>query len=222
MPATLPSESSRESSGNLGDVAPAPPQTQNGANVFSQPGSGQQSPPPPTTNGEPAAKRHVARFITPEKARSQLQLAGDGSLPELTLQESAARPKGEKSSATSNPLVMMAIFGVSALASLLLLLMDTSPRATDVQRQAEARRQIREEFFHNSGDGPQFPEYEIYLRRAQQAHSRGALEDERHWYRKVIELLHAEGKNRYVGLTGTPSLDRRLEELIAEVLQTEP
>ena len=64
-------------------------------------------------------------------------------------------------------------------------------------------------------------EYQVLLRRAQQAYSRGDRESERRNYRQVLKLLHAEERSQFVGLTdprGT-ARDKLLERLIAEILR---
>lgn len=62
--------------------------------------------------------------------------------------------------------------------------------------------------------------YQLYLRRAQQAHLRGEYGDERWWYHRVLDLLRAEKQSeRYeLSVTGRPRGDEQLEKLISEVL----
>jgi hypothetical protein len=53
------------------------------------------------------------------------------------------------------------------------------------------------------------------LRDAQRAHSRGDDATERQMYRKVLQLLRAEGRSRFTTLTGTLRGDEDLEAQIA-------
>ena len=74
----------------------------------------------------------------------------------------------------------------------------------------------------DTSENPQpLKEYQVLLRRAQQAYSRGDRESERRNYRQVLKLLHAEERSQFVGLTdphGT-TRDKLLERLIAEILR---
>ncbi len=60
-------------------------------------------------------------------------------------------------------------------------------------------------------------------REAQQAYSRGDRKTELQHYRKVLGMLHIEGRSRFHGLTGTPKKDKDLESRLSILLgQEEP
>lgn len=176
-----------------------------------------------STNGGPPAKRgdwlgrNVARFIKAEGAASPVQLAADGRLPELNLTESAeGRAGGEVKS--SNPLVMIGVLCLSFIASALLLFVEPEASGSASSRQALARRQIAT--FYKEPRGTLEP-YQQYLRDAQQAHSRGDVEAEKRLYRRVLNLLHAEGRSRFASLTRTPREDKELEGLLSILMSDE-
>jgi hypothetical protein len=60
--------------------------------------------------------------------------------------------------------------------------------------------------------------YQRHLRDAQRAYARGDTAAERQNYRRVLQLLRAEGRSRFSSLTTTPTQDRELEELLAILL----
>jgi hypothetical protein len=60
--------------------------------------------------------------------------------------------------------------------------------------------------------------YQLLLREAQQAHSRGDLALERQKYREVLRMLRAEGRGKFEGLTGTPKSDQDLAKLLGTML----
>ena len=99
--------------------------------------------------------------------------------------------------------------------STLLLFVDLQPSQSQVSSQAEARRKVSE--FYRQPRDPLLP-YQQYLRDAQRAHSRGDHETERKLYRRVLRLLHAEGRSRFASVTRTPREDKELEALLAVLL----
>ncbi len=60
--------------------------------------------------------------------------------------------------------------------------------------------------------------YQVELREAQQAYSRGQPNVAQAHYRKVLDMLRAEGGSRFRGLTGAPARDKNLEELLSRLL----
>lgn len=161
-------------------------------------------------------RRNVARFIPGGAGGSSATLAADGRLPELKLQEGQARRSTGDAEAT-NPLVMAGVLCLSFVMSAALLLVDFDAPAGNRQ-QAQARQRLPE--FYQESQGPLLP-YQQYLRDAQRAHSRGDVQTERQMYRKVLQLLRAEGRSRYASVTRTPSEDRELERLLAILMMEE-
>jgi hypothetical protein len=160
-------------------------------------------------------RRNEARFI-PGGGSSTATLAADGRLPELKLHEGKSRPTADDAEST-NPLVMIGVLCLSFVASTALLLVDFDTSGGSNQQQ-QARRRLTE--FYTDTKGP-LPPYQQYLRSAQRAHSRGDEAKLQQLYRRVLQLLRGEGRNRYTSVTRTPSEDRELEKLLATLMAEE-
>jgi hypothetical protein len=160
-------------------------------------------------------------FLTADTAKTQVHLGADGRLPELQLDEAATKDKKVEDAKSTNPLLLAVVLGVSLTMSVLMLLVDTEGGASESGSKASAREKISQRYI----SGTRLEPYQILLREAQQAHSQGNFELERSRYRKVLDMLHAEDKNKFEGLTGVvdaprgsgPS-DRELEELLSTLL----
>jgi len=159
-------------------------------------------------------ERRVARFIPAEEGQSAVHLAADGQLPALQLVEGVRKEK-EAAGAKFNPLVLAGMVCLSFCFSILLLVADFGG-APSVQATDQVRRRI--ETYYMNQPGPLAP-YQLHLREAEQAHSRGDVRTEQQHYRKVLDLLRSEGRSRFRGLTGTPSSDEELEKLLSSVLR---
>jgi hypothetical protein len=162
----------------------------------------------------PAASRKVARFIAADPSQATFQLAADGQLPNLQLIEAGKTVTETTKGSSMNPLLVLAAIAASFFMSVMMLVTDFGSSGTEV-RLNDARQQL--ETYYKGQRGPLAP-YQIHLREAQQAYSRGALKTARNQYRKVLDALHAEGGDRFHGLTGTPASDKRLEELLSMLL----
>jgi hypothetical protein len=180
------------------------------------------------TAAAPAPARKVARFITAETAESRLQLA-DGKLPELHLREGGKAEKkaadAEDKSKTVNPLVMFAALSLSVVFSIILVMVDFNPpNRSTVRAQDAARAQIKRNYFGdqdlytNLQTAKPLKPYQILLREAQQAHTRGDAKTERACYRKVLDMLRAERETFARGVTGSRENDKQLEEHISTLL----
>jgi hypothetical protein len=159
-------------------------------------------------------RRNVARFIPGGSSASGASLVSEGKLPELKLQEGKARRSSTEAEAT-NPLVMIGVLCLSLVLSTALILVDFEPASSTVARKAQARKQLTQ--FYAKSEGAPAP-YQRHLRDAQRAHARGDTATERAMYRRVLQLLRADGRSRFSSLTSTPSQDRELEELLAILL----
>lgn len=168
-----------------------------------------------TPSAKATKKTTVARFITDGPGDPLVKLGEDGHLPELNLTEGEHRRKRQAEKSQSNPLLLVGAIAFSFLMSLLMLFVDFGSVGTNTTSKAEARHEITEYF---GGEKDQPKQYQLLLRQAQQAYSRHDYDMERREYRKVLELLRAEGKNKFSGLTGSIDHDERLEELIAVLL----
>jgi len=161
----------------------------------------------------------VAKFISTEEAQSTVSLGADGRLPELRLADSASAEAPEVTARGTNPLVLLGVLCLSAVASLALLVIEFEPpQGSNTPEKARARYMIEQDYFSDL-DSPQPRErYQLLLREAQRAFARGDYEEERRLYREVLKLLLAE-RGPFESLTGSPQRDRKLEEYIITLLR---
>lgn len=156
----------------------------------------------------------VAKFITDSPGNLLVKLGEDGHLPELTLEEGQVRTASDAQEAKSNPLLLIAALCFSFGMTGLMLFMDMEDTGGGGKR-AEASQKIVDYY---GGEDEELKPYQTHLRRARQARSRYDYQAERAEYYKVLEMLRAEGKSKFTGLTGTPERDDKLKELIGELL----
>ena len=161
--------------------------------------------------------RKVARFVTAEAAQSKLEVAEDGNLPSLRLQEGQQAKEPVEKSTSVNPLVLFAVLCMSVALSVLLVSTDIDSQDPFESEKARAREVIREEYFANLDDTP-LAAYQLDLREAQRAHARGDFETERELHRKVLKQLRSERGRFGRGLTGSRSRDARLEGQLSTLL----
>ena len=168
----------------------------------------------------PAPRKKVARFISAETADSTLRPAADGKLPELQLDEGAVRQKPQEKSSSMNPLVLLGVLSVSVVLSIVLATIDLGSPATPQSERKEQMRYLIERDFFGSGniDNRALKPYQILLREAQRAYTRGDYKTERENYRRVLGMLRAERGADRKGLTGSRRRDKKLEEAISVLL----
>ena len=174
-------------------------------------------------------------MISPEAAQSTLRVAEDGRLPELHLDGDADSEKKPLREATSvNPLVLFAVLALSVVMSVALALIDTQPEgATIRQQKAAARIAIERNYFGQRNSVLPLEPYQVLLREAQRAHSRGDTKEERKLYRQVLRMLRAERaslsdtsgqrwqlSDSAQGLTGSRTRDQELEQHISLLLSS--
>ena len=147
-----------------------------------------------------------------------MQLPADGQLPTLHLSETSTADKGAVKGRGMHPLALAGLVALSFCASVGLLMLDSDGRGGVVRQGDYLRNQIAG--YYTDKAEPLEP-YQADLREAQQAYSRGDLKTEQAYYRRVLDLLRAEGRSRFRGLTGTPDSDRKLEKLLADLLALE-
>jgi hypothetical protein len=201
---------------------PAPPPTSApplppGAVV--SPSAARPAPAPPAP---PAARsgRRVARLISAEAAQSALKPAADGRLPDLQLQEGQQKQRPESTSRSINPLLLFGLLSLSVVMSVVIVLLDVdTPRLADSAEKNAARLFIEDNYFGGGNlDQGDLKRYQIELREARRAHSRGDDKTERRQYRRVLDLLHAERGEDQRGLTGSRDRDNKLEKNIRTIL----
>ncbi|OYV81410.1 MAG: hypothetical protein B7Z73_18120 [Planctomycetia bacterium 21-64-5] len=113
-------------------------------------------------------------------------------------------------------LTLTILVAISLTLSIGLSFVDFSPSTGGATTREQARYQITSFYGQaNAALGP----YQLLLRDAQRAHSRGDHATEHAKYREVLRLLRAE--NRSTCLTETREGDQQLEDAIAIVLGDE-
>lgn len=163
------------------------------------------------------AQAAVPRFRPADPSTAVVPLAQDGTLPELRLADAKqpARPAaaGEK---PARPMTLTLVLAASLSLSVCLSLIDFSPQTSEADARRQARLTIAQ--YYREGDASLAP-YQLLLRDAQRAHSRGDRATERARYRQVLRMLRAE--NRPTSLTESHEGDQELEQAIAQVLREE-
>jgi hypothetical protein len=179
------------------------------------------APPPPAAPSAPAVPvgANTARFKTAATSTATLVPAADGKLPGLLLADGETVAAGVHAGEKGVPLWLacLAIVG-STLLSLLLLVGDGPVKQSVASKHAEAREQLAQ-FFGN--EGTILRPYQILLREAQQAHSRGDRATERQRYRQVLALLRSEKRSKSETVTGIPSEDELLAQWLSVLLSNE-
>jgi hypothetical protein len=176
------------------------------------------SSPPLSAPLPPAPPARTARLKTAASSAPAIAPAADGKLPALQLADDPTlrtAEGGEKS--VPLWLACVAIAGSTVL-SVFLLLGDAPARKSLQSRTAEVRQEVAG-FFGN--DAAALRPYQVLLREAQQAHSRGDHATKKQRYRQVLALLRSEKRSRYENVTGSPGDDERLAELLAILLSAE-
>jgi len=130
--------------------------------------------------------------------------------------------KIEEENQSSSPWLLIGVLFSSFVICIAMLFLDVGPDKSGEETKAKVRGKIEK---HYIGEAPQLEEYQLLLRRALQANTRGDYRTERRLYRRVLDMLHAEDKNNDKGLTGmredlnnTPPNDRHLEQLLSRLL----
>ena len=163
--------------------------------------------------------RKTARFIAAESAQSGLKLAEDGKLPELRLKEPGEKSAKQAGPGGVNPALLFGAIAFSVIASVALVFLPSE--STDEGKGAEkqqARKEIEENYFAGMDKEARLEPYQILLREAPLARSRGDFKQERRSYRKVLDMLRTERGKFDKGLTGSPARDETLEKLITTLL----
>jgi hypothetical protein len=159
----------------------------------------------------------VPRFKPLEQAPATPTLTQGGTLPEFSLDD-AKTPAQTAVPAEKPPqtLTLMVVLAASLTLSACLLLVDFSPTSAGANTRHEAQAAVAS--FYGRAEGNLQP-YQLLLRDAQRAHSRGDHATERANYREVLRLLRAE--NRQTSVTETHQGDEELEKAIAVLLAGE-
>lgn len=182
---------------------------------------GKGTAPPRSETSLTIPRKKVARLILTEIAEPKWNLAPDGSLPNLHLEEPTEDTKEKEKKRSSNPFLLILVLSGSLLTSLVLLFVDTSSVGHGTAEQKlQARQILAAEYYSNLNPNQPLAEYQRLLREAHWAHSRGDFKREKELYRQVLLLLYAEsGRDTYTGLTGSRARDQQLKELLQILLK---
>jgi uncharacterized protein YbaR (Trm112 family) len=177
------------------------------------------SPAAGTSSGPPPSARKTARFITAAAAQSAIKVASDGKLPELHLLEGNQKDKADAKGNAVSPLMLVAALVFSVGMSMALVLMPSGSEDLSLAaRRANARQDIADKYFSDLDPKKALEPYQILLREAQAAYSRGDRAAETGRYRRVLDMLRREHGPFDKGLTGSPSRDKELEEQLTVLL----
>jgi hypothetical protein len=173
-------------------------------------------PPPPAAPTQPAQPANIARFKTAASSAPAIAASADGKLPELMLADNPAAGAAGEAAERPVPLwaAVLAVVGSTVL-SVFLLLGDAPAQKSVQSRRAEVRQELAS--FYGT-EAAKLRPYQIMLREAQQAYSRGDRAAELQRYRQVLGLLRAEKRSKFETVTGTPGDDERLGELLSILL----
>ena len=158
----------------------------------------------------------VPRFRPADPSTALVPLTQDGTLPELRLAEAKQHARQAATEKPARPMTLTLVLAASLSLSVCLSLIDFSPQTSEADARRQARSTISQ--YYREGDASLAP-YQLLLRDAQRAHSRGDHATERARYRQVLRMLRAE--NRPTSLTETHEGDQELQEAIAQVLREE-
>ena len=172
------------------------------------------APPPP--------RKKVARFIVADAAEPNVQLAADGKLPELHIEDDDKEKKAAEAKPMS-PMALLGGLGVAAIFWGVLIYSVMQPAESPHSQEKDDARQRIERAYFGAGaiDEKELKPYQMLLREAQMAHSRGDVKTERTNYRKVLGLLHVERRPGERGVTGSGEKDNTLEWAIVTLLSEE-
>jgi hypothetical protein len=161
-------------------------------------------------------RANTAQFLAGQAQAPTIGPQADGKLPSLLLADTPDAAGKARNESSPVPLwgALLAVAASTAI-SLILILNDLDGSQSAGEQKSEARAKL--EAFYASELGPLQP-YQLQLRQAQLAHSRGDRKAEREHYRKVLSQLRAEGRSKFQGLTGTPTGDAELDRLVSILL----
>lgn len=118
-------------------------------------------------------------------------------------------------------MVLVAVLCFSVLMSVAILFVPSERSASSELNLNDSLEHLRENYF---GKEP-FRDYEIMLREAVQHENRGDRPAAKAIYRRVLDMIHAEGLNERQGLSGpryalSPPNDADLEEHLEFLIRT--
>ncbi|MBQ16994.1 MAG: hypothetical protein CMJ65_07715 [Planctomycetaceae bacterium] len=162
-------------------------------------------------------KRQLARFVNDGSGDARVQLGEDGHLPELTLDEEMTGGRPDKRSRGSSNLLLYLLLAGSVAASSMLILVDGPASSTSARATRNALSELKQILLDSKQPAGAESDWQILVRDALAARARRNRNTERRAYDRLLKLLNAEDLGR-TGLTGDLGQDKRLRELIAELI----
>ncbi len=142
--------------------------------------------------------------------------AKNGKLPTLQLKDDE-KPVAVTKEMKRNPIFLGLLVCFSlVLSGLMVFMIDFDGEATNEKSLGDVRQKLQK--FYETRIDVQLRPYQLELREAQLAHSRRDREGEIRELRKVMARFRAEDRNKFVGVTGSPSADKELERLVSALL----
>jgi len=139
----------------------------------------------------------------------------------LVLTEGKSNAAIDADGQKSNPLLLVGVLCFSLLASLSMLLLDTTAYYAEPDSKIDARARIEADYVKGK---PLREPYQHELAAALQSHHKGDYAQERTHYKQVLKMLREENKNAYTGVTGrvsapSPPNDEHLDSLLRTLLR---
>ncbi|MFO7908344.1 MAG: hypothetical protein ACQESR_04000 [Planctomycetota bacterium] len=179
---------------------------------------GAQKPAPGSKPWKTKTKKspQTARFIERDANATNVTLGADGQLPELALASEESQPESVTDSESSRSWLMIVVLCLSVLLSALILVIDNPSRFGAGDRSEDHHAELVGILESCDGGEPAVREIRWLLGRALQAYNRGKSEEEKKYYREILNVLNREDAPKYGGFTGR---DRQIKELLGELLR---
>lgn len=165
--------------------------------------------------------RKTAKIVEGGSIETRIQMGADGTLPQLVVKELETKAPSEQQASGSNPIVLIAVLGFSVLMSIAMLFVPTEGSSSTELNLGDSLVHIQANYF---GQEP-FRDYEILLREAVQHENRGDRRAAKAIYRRILDMMHAEGLDEKQGLSGpryaySPPNDADLEKHLEFLIRT--
>ncbi|MFP6769497.1 MAG: hypothetical protein VB859_15080, partial [Planctomycetaceae bacterium] len=162
-------------------------------------------------------RQQLARFVNDGSGDARVQLGEDGHLPELTLDEEMTGGRPDKRSRGSSNLLLYLLLAGSVAASSMLVLVDGPASSSSARTTRNALSELKKILLDSKQPAGVESDWQILVRNALAARAQRNRNTERRAYDRLLKLLNAEDLGR-TGLTGDLGQDKRLRELIAELI----
>ena len=162
------------------------------------------------TRNAPSPTARIIPLAAPDTSVESVK-----DLPTLKLAEEK-QPLLKSSELSSNPVFLGILVCCSVISSGLILFFAGGAGKVDRGKLDRIRNEIAR--FYETRIDVDLKPYQLELREAQLAYSRGDIQGEKAAYRKVMRRFRAEDRSQYAGVTGSPTSDAELEKLVSIML----